>query len=389
MTHKIFMAAMILVAVMALSGCALASEASVAVNDFAFNAGKIIMTNSDGGNFFFSPYSIISAFGMAYAGAKGDTAKEIESALGVNQGIHESLGGLTRDLDGSGYVSSANRVWVKSGLKLRKDYTDILRLNYDSRVKQLDMKHKTEESRQEINDWVSMKTHDRIQNLLQSLDPETRMVITNAVYFSAEWANKFRKSATEPEKFDTGEGNYVEVPMMKQRRDYMYCEFDGIKVVMLPYKGHRLSMIAVLPPKENPDALKYVDAAMLEQWRDAMTVHDVDLWLPKFRTEKRYDLKSVFEALGVRLAFTNEADFSGMTSDEPLKADGVIHQTFIQVDEERTEAAAATAIPMMLGSAMPMKKPFAVFHADRPFMYFIVDNESGAVLFMGYQSFRD
>ena len=389
MTHKIFMAVIILVAVMALSGCALASEASVAVNDFAFNAGKIIMTNSDGGNFFFSPYSIISAFGMAYAGAKGDTAKEIESALGVNQGIHDSLGGLTRDLDGSGYVSSANRVWVKSSLKLRKDYTDILRLNYDSRVKQLDMKHKTEESRQEINDWVSMKTHDRIQNLLQSLDPETRMVITNAVYFSAEWANKFRKSATTPEKFDTGEGNYVEVPMMKQRRDYRYCELDGIKAVMLPYKGHRLSMVAVLPPKENPDALKYVDAAMLEQWRDAMTVHDVDLWLPKFRTEKRYDLKSVFEALGVRLAFTNEADFSGMTSDEPLKADGVIHQTFIQVDEERTEAAAATAIPMMLGSAMPMKKPFAVFHADRPFMYFIVDNESGAVLFMGYQSFRD
>ena len=384
---KIICAVMILAM---FTGCAFASEASVAVNDFAFNAGKIIMPNSGGSNFFFSPYSIISAFGMAYAGAKGDTAKEIESALGVNQGIHDSLGGLMRDLDGSGYVSSANRVWLKSGLTLLKDYTDILSLNYDSKVKQLDMKHNTEESRQMINDWVSMKTNGRIQNLLQSLDPETRMVITNAVYFNAEWANKFRKSATKPEKFDTGGGKYIEVPMMKQRRDYRYSEVDGMKAVMLPYKGRRLSMVAVLPPEEKPDALKNIDSAMLEQLRDSMTVYDVDLWLPKFKTEKRYDVKSVFEALGVKLAFTNEADFSGMTSDEPLRADGVIHQTFIQVDEERTEAAAATATKMMRSTAArPMKRPFAVFHADRPFMYFVRDNESGTILFMGYQSFSD
>lgn len=388
MTHRIICAVMIVAVVVALSGCAFASEASVAVNDFAFNAGKIIMANS-GGDFFFSPYSIISAFGMAYAGARGDTAKEIESALGVNQGIHDSLGGLARDLDRSGYVSSANRVWVKSGLTLLKDYTDILSLNYDSKIKQLDMKHKTEESRKMINDWVSEKTHGRIQNLLQSLDPETRMVITNAVYFSAEWENKFSKSATKPEKFDTGNGKYVDVPMMKQRRDYMYCELDGMKAIMLPYKGRRLSMVAVLPPEGDPDALKDIDSAMLERLRDSMTVYDVDLWLPKFKNENKYELKYIFEALGVKLAFTNDADFSGMTSDEPLRADAVIHQTFINIDEERTEAAAATAIPMMLGSAMPVKKPFAVFHADRPFMYFIVDNESGSVLFMGYQSFRD
>lgn len=386
MTAKILRAAVIAALILSVGSCAFASDASEAVNNFAFRAGKIIMADS-AGNFFFSPYSIISAFGMAYAGAKGDTASEIEASLGITQDIHNSLGDLTRELEKSGYVSSANRLWLKDGLKLRKDFTNIVRLNYNNTVKELSIKRKPEESMSEINDWVSEKTNGKIRNLLQSLDPYTSMIITNAVYFNAEWSEKFPKSATTTEKFYTVGANFKDVDMMKQRKDFAYCESDGVKVVMLPYKGKRLSMIAALPPKGDTDALRNVDAGTFAGWLEAMTMYDVDLWLPKFKAEERYELKRVFEALGIKEAFTDDADFSGITDDEPLKIGDVVHQTFIQVDEERTEAAAATAIPMLMGSAMPVQKPFAEFHADHPFMYFIRDNQTGAILFMGYQSF--
>ncbi|MBR4196940.1 MAG: serpin family protein [Synergistaceae bacterium] len=386
MTEK-FLRAVILVAVIfSFASSAFASQASEAVNNFAFNAAKIIAGDS-GESFFFSPYSIISAFGMAYAGAEGDTALEIEQALGITQDVHASLGEMTRSLDGSGYISSANRIWLKEGLNLRTSYTDLLRLNYNSTVKELDMKKKTEESRREINNWVSEKTHDRINDLLQTLDPETRMVITNAVYFNAEWRDKFPKSATTTERFNTNGPNYKDVDMMKQRGDFRYYESGGVKAVILPYLGGRLSMVVILPPKGRPDVLKNFDAGKFSEWLEKMEVYDVDLWLPKFRAEEKYELRGIFEALGVRQAFTDDANFSGITADEPLKADGVIHQTFIDVDEERTEAAAATAIPMMVGSAMPEARPFAEFHADHPFIYFITDNATGAILFMGYQSF--
>ncbi len=387
MTVKFLKAALVIAVVFSLASSAFASEASQAINNFAFNAGKIIMAGNSG-DFFFSPYSIISAFGMAYAGAAGDTAREIEEALGITQDVHDSLGALTRDLDKSGYVSSANRVWLKEGLTLLKNYTDALRLNYNSTAKELDIKGRTQESRTEINDWVSEKTNGKINDLLQTLDPETQMVITNAVYFNAEWKRKFPKSATEKEKFYVEGERTKDVDMMKQRDDFLYSEADGVKAVMLPYKGNKLSMIAVLPPKNNLDAVRNADAETFAKWIEAMETYDIDLWLPKFKTEKSYELKNVFEALGIKQAFTDDADFSGITGDEPLKADAVIHKTFIDVDEEKTEAAAATAIPMMFGSAMPVQRPFAEFHADRPFMYFIRDNETGAILFMGYQTFR-
>ncbi|MBQ7168610.1 MAG: serpin family protein [Synergistaceae bacterium] len=386
MTARILRAALVTAVILSMCSAAFASEASEAVNNFAFSAGKIIAGDS-GGSFFFSPYSIISAFGMAYAGAEGDTAREIESALGITQDVHTSLGEMTRSLDGSGYISSANRIWLKNGLTLRTSYTDLLRLGYNSTVKELDIKGRTEASRQEINDWVSGKTNGKINNLIQNLDPETRMVITNAVYFNAEWRDKFPKSATSKEQFNTNGANYKEVDMMKQRGDFRYYESGGVKAVMLPYVGGRLSMVVVLPPKGRPDVLKNLDAAKFSEWLGAMRTYDVDLWLPKFRAEERYELKNVFEALGVKQAFTNDANFSGITADEPLRADDVIHQTFIDVDEEKTEAAAATAIPMMVGSAMPVERPFAEFHADHPFIYFIMDNSTEAILFMGCQSF--
>ena len=390
MTAKIFRTSIILAAVFlfSFSTSSFASEASEAVNNFAFNAGKLIAANSES-NFFFSPFSIMSAFGMAYAGASGDTAAEIEKALGVTKEIHSPLGELAKDFEQGGYMSSANRVWLKRGLKLRRSYSELLRKNYGSTACELDIKGETEQSRREINNWVSVKTNGKINDLIQQLDSETRMILTNAVYFRAEWLKKFMKPSTVKEKFYTDGENFMEVDMMKQRDDFSYVESDGVKVIMLPYEGRRFSMVIALPPEGKPEALKDLNAETFEGWINSMSKYDVDLWVPKFRTERRYELREIFEAMGIKRAFTNDADFSGMTLAERLKVDEIVHQTFIDVDEERTEAAAATAVMMLVGSAMPEKKPFAEFHADRPFMYFIRDNESGTILFMGYQSFRD
>ena len=361
-----------------------ASPAEV-INNFAFNAAKIL--GDSNGSYFFSPFSIVSAFGMAYAGASGKTAQEMESALGFTSGLHRELGNFVQDIEETGQVSSANRVWLNTGLTLRKDYQENLYLYYRSRAAVLDMTAKTEKSRKVINDWVSGKTNGKIQDLLQKLDPETRMIITNAVYFNAEWLYKFSKGATSQEKF-TDNGKVSEVPMMKINRDYSYGEFDGVKVIRLPYKGRKLSMIAVLPPEDKPEALNTLGAETLAQWLGKLDTYKVDLWLPKFKTEKRYQLADMFKALGVRRAFTDDADFSGITGDEQLKIDAVIHQTFIEVDEEKTEAAAATAITMMRATAMPPKMtPRAEFHADHPFTYFILDNATGTILFMGRQTF--
>lgn len=380
MTHKTIMLCLVLVLV--LCGSAFASPASDSVNNFAFSAGKIL--GEGGGNYFFSPFSIISAFGMAYAGAAGDTAKELELVLGFNPEIHASLGGLAKELRDGHYLASANKVWIKDGLKLRWKFGRTLAKDYNSPVQELDFRNDTKASQQAINDWVSLHTEGKINDIIKSLDPETRMILTNAVYFRAEWSSVFDKDRTAPKPFYYGGEESGEVPMMMQRDDFYYTEADGVKVIRLPYEGRRCSMIVALPPLGEEFS---PTPEMFSGWLRAMEKYDVDLWLPKFRTEERYELNSLFRALGVNLAFTDAADFSGMTEDERLMIDAVVHQTFIDVDEEKTEAAAATVM-MMVTTAMPVMRPKVEFHADHPFTYFIVDDDTDTILFMGRQTFR-
>ena len=380
MTSRTIRIVFTVVLVLALSSQSFASSAEV-INNFAFNAARILGQSE--GSYFFSPSSIISAFGMAYAGAAGTTAAEIERALGFSWGLHGELGEFTQKIAEGEQVSSANRVWLADDLSLRKDYQNTLYLYYRSSAQALDIKDKPQESRKTINDWVSSKTNGKIPNLLAELDPATRMIITNAVYFNAEWLEKFPRRATKPEEFRDGD-KVTEVPMMKQNENFSYGEFDGVKVVRLPYKGRRMSMLVVLPREGQ---VIDINAETLKQWSGKLTTHKVDLWLPKFRTENSYELADLFKALGVQEAFTNSANFAGISDAEQLKIDTVIHKTFIDVDEEKTEAAAATAIGMMRATAMPPQHPRAEFHAYHPFTYFIVDNETETILFMGRQTF--
>lgn len=369
--------------VLVLSVQAIASPSDV-INTFALRAARELGRTEP--VYFFSPYSIISAFGMAYAGASGDTAQEIERVLGFTQSLHEQLGEFLQDIANTGQVSSANRVWLDETMSLNADYQGILHRCYNSTAETLDIQNNPEAARRVINGWANSRTNGKISSLLSELDPATRMIITNAVYFNAQWQAPFSKMKTTPEKFRDG-GKISQVPMMKKYTHFQFGMFEGTKVVSIPYKGGRISMLVILPPEDKPDALDGLTANTLKWWLGELQRYEVDLWLPKFRTEKSYELSTVFKVLGVKKAFTNGADFSGMSDSEALKIDAVIHKTFIDVDEEKTEAAAATAIPMMRATAAPSPTPRAEFHADRPFVYFIMDNNTGTILFMGRQTF--
>ena len=372
----------VLLLVLTLSVQAYASPAKV-INSFALRAARELGRSSS--SWFFSPYSIVSAFGMAYAGSSGDTAKEIEQALGFTWSLHGELSEFVQDIASTGQVYSANRVWLDKSLGISRNYQDTLYLYYRSTAEALDIKNSPDLSRKVINSWAAEHTNGKIPSLLSELDPDTRMLITNAVYFNAQWQNPFTKSATKPENFRDGE-KISQVPMMKMYADFQYGEFDGVKIIRIPYKGRRIYMLAVLPPEGEP-ALENLDAETLTRWNGSLRKYEVDLWLPKFMTENSYQLSEIFKALGVKQAFTDDADFSRMSEAEKLKIDSVIHKTFIDVDEEKTEAAAVTMIGMVGATAMPDPVPTAEFHADRPFVYFIMDGHTGTILFMGRQTF--
>ena len=377
--------------------------ASRSVNGFALRAAALLGEKSE--DFFFSPFSVVPALGMTYAGSRGETAREMESALLFSPDIHGSLGALTRELtdslngeDGAPLLTSANRVWVRDGLTLRPEFSVTLLSNYESAAQETDFKGDPEGAKKRINAWVEKQTHDRIRGLIQKIEPDTQMILTNAVYFMGEWAEPFNEKRTKPTPFHVSATETKDVPMMTKYKELAYGETEEgrLKLLRLPYKG-RLSLLLALPV-EGADGMKEALERLsgekgletFDSWRKSLSPHEVDLWLPKFKVEKRYELKDLLAALGMGLAFGNSADFSGMTEDERLKIDSVIHQTFIEVDERKTEAAAATSVTMMRVTAVaPRQLPRAEFHADRPFLYFVMDDPTGTILFMGRQGFKE
>lgn len=372
------------------------------LNNFALKSAEFLNQNDNGGSFFFSPYSIISALGMTYAGAADETAKEFENILLFNPEIHAELGELTQvltaNLDGKDdrpLLTSANRIWVKKGLNLQKKFSEILLQNYKSSAARLDFQKRPELAKRIINKWVANRTNQRIQNLLDKIQPDTNIILTNAVYFNGKWADEFNEKLTQEKPFFITPENKINVNMMRRRAKMFYAEDKDIKILNLPYMG-RLSMILAMSLKPEDGAEKVINKFSAENGTEifnnfikSLSEYDVDLWLPKFKTERRYELKNILKNLGLKSAFEDDANFSAMTSDEPLKIDSVIHQTFIEVDEKKTEAAAATAVTMVRVTAtMPRPVPKAEFHADRPFVYFIIDAPTNSILFMGMQNFK-
>jgi len=243
----------------------------------------------------------------------------------------------------------------------------------------------SEKARKTINDWVAEKTKDKIKDLIPKgiLDALTKLVLTNAVYFKAEWSEQFKKNATEESDFFTF-GDTVRVDMMNQKKRFNYMENDELQFIEMPYKGGDASMFVLLPKKK--DGLREIEKKItwtdIEKYTQSLQSKEVEVFFPKFKMSLEYELSELMKRMGMSDAFSKAADFSKMTGNKQLYISAIIHKTFIAVDEEGTEAAAATAVVMRMKS-LPPPQDYEVFIADHPFFYFIKENNTGTVLFAG------
>lgn len=343
------------------------------------------------GNLFFSPYSISSALAMTWAGAGGQTAEQMASVLHFASEpayIHTGFSNLQKGLDAGGKkrdyeLHIANALWVQQGYPLKREFTDLLDEQYAAGLRQCDFAGAAEESRKQINAWVEEKTRDKITELIAPgvLNALTRLVLTNAVYFKGMWASQFKKEQTQPAPFTLPDGKTGQVSMMHQKGNFGYLETKDLQVLEMPYEGDDISMLIFLPKEK--DGLKNLEASLtaqnLEQWLPKWK-REVLVWVPKFRLTSQFMLADVLRSLGMTDAFSASADFSGMTGKKDLFVSAVIHKAFADVNEEGTEAAAATAVVMARSAAVPS---IPVFRADHPFIFLIHDKASGSILFLG------
>lgn len=364
-------------------------------NEFALDLYKEICDVQESDNIFFSPYSISSALGMTYAGARGQTAVEMAEVLcftlpveATNRAFHSLTETLSAgDLSGAefGYpftLSISNGLWVQDGFNLLDEYVTEVTRYYSAAVRNLDFANNSEGSRETINEWVSESTLDKIQNLIPPgiLSSDTRVVLTNAVYFKASWRNPFDERSTEDAPFVLADGSIIDVPMMNQTDFFRYVATEGCKAVELDYAEGNASMLIVLPDEDMEEFQQEFNADMLETIRRRLGPCRVSISMPGFEFTRSIQLSQMLKTLGMESAFGGAADFSGFTGNRDLFISEVLHKAFVKVDETGTEAAAATAVVMGI-TAMP-PEPVRM-NIDRPFMFFILDRESGSIVFMG------
>ncbi len=362
---------------------------------FAFNLYQALRETDD--NLFYSPYSISLALAMTYAGARGETEEQMANTLHFtleDNRLHPAFNWLDIELasrgkgakgkDDEGFrLHIVNAIWGQKDLKFLSEFLDLLAENYGAGLRILDFIKAPEQSRITINKWVSDQTEERIKDLIPkgAIDELTRLVLTNAIYFNAAWQYPFEEDATFNGAFHLLNGDKITVPMMRQTESFGYAEGDGYQVVELPYDGRELSMVILLP---SPGQFELFEESLNAQRVDDivknLNTREVVLTIPKFEFESSFSLKKTLTAMGMPVAFSAGADFSGMTGNPDLFIGEVLHKAFVSVDEAGTEAAAATAVIMEL-TAMP-GEPVEVT-IDRPFIFLIRDIESGTILFIG------
>ena len=351
---------------------------------------------SQSGNLFFSPSSISTALAMTYAGARGETAQQMARVLHFpvpqNQ-LPEAFAAFQNALrpaaEKPGYrLEMANRLWGQQGYHFLPGFLDVTRDFYHAELAQVDFKGHTELARETINRWIEQQTQDKIKDLVPhgALDDLTRLVLTNAIYFKGDWTNPFPKSATRDEPFHVTGDKSTTAPLMHKTENFMFAAVDSLKVLQLPYGNRDLGMIVLLPDEiDGLGALEQkLDPESLDRWTSGLRKREVQVFLPRFKLTSQFSLSTVLAAMGMALAFDpNRADFAGMSTEEPgLSISAVLHKAFVDVNEEGTEAAAATAVVMKARAVMLPREP-AIFRADHPFLFLIVDQRSKGILFLG------
>jgi len=349
------------------------------------------------GNLFYSPYSISLALAMTYAGARGETAEQMAATLQFlidQERLHPAFNWLDTELakrgegaegkDGEGFrLNIVNAIWGQKDYEFLPAFLDVLAENYGAGLRILDFITETEKSRLAINDWVSGQTEGRIEDLIPpgAIGALTRLVLTNAIYFNAAWEYPFDEEMTADGSFYPLDSGQVTVPMMKQTESFGYTEGQGYQAVELPYDGGELSMVILLPEAGKFEAFEEgLQAQQVEATIRDLQPTEVALTMPRFEFDSEFSLKDTLAEMGMPIAFSGGADFSGMTGNRELSISDVVHKAFVAVDEAGTEAAAATAVIMELTAA---PEPPVEVTIDRPFIFLIRDIETGAILFVG------
>ncbi|MDO4953237.1 MAG: serpin family protein [Synergistaceae bacterium] len=362
----------------------LSASAVSAVNNLTMKLyGEL--ANGDG-NLFFSPYSISTALAMVYAGARGETAKEMETALGFSPAVHSAMASLIGSLNSVSpeiaQLHTANAIWPAADKTILSDYRNRVATDYFSEITTLDYS-KPENARNIMNKWVEEKTNGKIKDIVSkgAVSAKTPLALTNAVYFKSDWQSKFETAATKQDDFHTAGGRTVKTNFMNQTGFFDYCKADGFEMLELPYKAERLSMYIILPENgkfgsvEKNLTAQQLDALVSQAARTNMRVS-----LPKFKLEENYNLNETLKKFGITSAFTDKANFSGMNGLLDISIGVVLHKTFLDVYEAGTEAAAATYVGM---KSMAVRDEPKQFKADRPFIFVIRDNATGANIFAG------
>jgi serpin B len=351
------------------------------------------------GNLFYSPYSISVALAMTYAGARGNTAQEIADALHFTlpgERLHPAFNQLDLELnsrskgipeedEGRGFtLNILNSLWGQEGYDFLPEFLDILAENYTAGLRLLDFARAPEAARQLINEWVMEQTNDRIEDLLPpgTIDELTRLVLVNAIYFNAGWDSPFNEQFTRDADFMLLDGSTVQVPRMSQEKIYSYTTGSDFQAVELPYYGFQTSMLILHPDRQAfEDFESDLEAEKLEEILAELSGTNMILSIPKFEFEMSLPVTEGLKGMGMVEAFLPvQADFSGMDGTRDLFIDDIIHKAFVSVDEEGTEAAAATAVEIGVTS-MPAEPVYVTI--DSPFIFLIRDRESGSILFMG------
>ena len=342
------------------------------------------------GNLAVSPYSVSTALAMTYAGARGNTAKQMADVLHfklASEQLHPAFAAMVAADQASsgrqGYaLHIANALWGQKGYGFLDAFLALEKKHYGAGLREVDFVGAAEQARRTINAWVDDQTQHIIKELLLEgdLDPADVLVLANAIYFKGSWANQFDKAHTRDAPFHVGPEQQITVPMMNQSRRFAFANMDELSLLELPYEGDRLSMVLLLPKKI--DGLGAVETSLnrknLDQWLGRLREEPVRVSLPRFKLGARFDLAKTLEEMGMADAFSaRKADFSGMTGKRDLFIGLVIHEARVDVNEEGTEAAAATAVKMKRTSIPP------AFRADRPFLFLIRDKQSGSILFIG------
>ena len=345
-----------------------------------------------GGNLVFSPASIATALRMILLGARGETADQVAGALHLASPAEAGPGlqagsAILRDLAaGDLTLCAPNTMWVQSGLPLDPGFTAALAASAAATLRDADFRRAADQARQEINQFVAEQTAGKIKDLLGPgmLHPDTSLVLASAVYLKAAWARPFPAAATHDAPFHPDPGRQVMVPTMHLRATLRYLRGDGCQAVGLPYAGSRLGLVIILPdappgpPAGGPGGLLGDLGGLLA----GLVPRQVSLALPRFRVTSGFGLRPVLAALGMPLAFSADADFSGITTAHRLRIDEIVHKAYIDVNEEGTEAAAATAAVMRAAARFAAGPPVEMI-VDRPFLFAITDSRTGLPLFLG------